>query len=539
MSTRLRMRCRQAALGLGLLVLPVATAGLLAQPATVLAQERSVLRIVPHADLRNIDPIWTTAYITRNHAYLVWDTLFALDENLEVQPQMVDTYEISDDRMTYTFTLREGMTFHDGQPVTAEDAVASLERWGARDGMGQKLMDFTESLEVVDELAFTLQLSEPYGLVLQSLGKISSNVPFIMPKRLAETDPNTQIEEVIGSGPFRFVREEWQPGNRVVYERFKDYVPRDEPASYAAGGKVAKVDRVEWHYIPDHATATQALLAGEVDYYEEPPVDLLPMLAADPGIAVETVDPLGTQGVVRFNTLHPPFDNKLARQAVLHAVQQSDYMYSIIGDEQYFQEFCGAFFMCGGPYETDVGSEPLREKDLDKARQLLEEAGYDGREVLILDPTDTPVAHGEALVTAQALREIGMNVRLVAMDWATMTSRRAVRDAPEEGGWNIFPTWWLAVDQLNPTSNISVSGAGERAWFGWPENERIEELRDAFAQETDLEKQRQIVEELQRELYDFVPYIPTGQYYQPTAYRDNVTGVLKAPVPFFWNVEVQ
>jgi peptide/nickel transport system substrate-binding protein len=517
----------------------VATAGLVAQPATVLAQEGSVLRIVPHADLRNIDPIWTTAYITRNHAYLVWDTLFALDENLEVQPQMVDTYEISDDRMTYTFTLREGMTFHDGQPVTAEDAVASLRRWGARDGMGQKLMDFTESLEAVDELTFTLQLSEPYGLVLESLGKISSNVPFIMPKRLADTDPNTQIEEVIGSGPFRFVREEWQPGNRVVYERFEDYVPRDEPASYAAGGKVAKVDRVEWHYIPDHATATQALLAGEVDYYEEPPVDLLPMLAADPGITVETVDPLGTQGVVRFNTLHPPFDNKLARQALLNAVQQSDYMYSIIGDAQYFEEFCGAFFMCGGPYETDVGSEPLRQKDLDKARQLLEEAGYDGREVLILDPTDTPVAHGEALVTAQALREIGMNVRLVSMDWATMTSRRAVRDAPEEGGWNIFPTWWLAVDQLNPISNISVSGAGDRAWFGWPENERIEELRDAFAQETDLEKQRQIVEELQQELYDFVPYIPTGQYYQPTAYRDNITGVLKAPVPFFWNVEVK
>ena len=539
MSTNLRTRCRQAALGLGLLVVPSAAAALLAQPGAVVAQERSVLRIVPHADLRNIDPIWTTAYITRNHGYLVWDTLFALDENLEVQPQMVNTYEISDDRLTYTFTLREGMTFHDGQPVTAEDAVASLERWGARDGMGQKLMDFTESLEVEDELTFTLQLSEPYGLVLQSLGKISSNVPFIMPKRLAETDPNTQVEEVIGSGPFRFVREEWQPGNRVVYERFEDYVPRDEPASYAAGGKVAKVDRVEWHYIPDSATATQALLAGEVDYYEEPPVDLLPMLTADPGIVVETVDPLGTQGVVRFNALHPPFDNKPARQAVLHAVQQSDYMYSIIGDPKYFQEFCGAFFMCGGPYETNVGSEPLREKDLDKARQLLQDSGYDGREVLILDPTDTPVAHGEALVTAQALREIGMNVRLVSMDWATMTSRRAVRDAPEDGGWNIFPTWWLAVDQLNPISNISVSAAGDRAWFGWPENERIEELRDAFAQETDLEKQRQIVEELQQELYDFVPYIPTGQYYQPTAYRDNVTGVLKAPVPFFWNIEVQ
>ncbi len=539
MSQTNQTRRRPSAVGTVVLAAALAVFSFVGQPGAARAQDESVLRIIPHADLRNIDPIWTTAYITRNHGYLVWDTLFALDENLEVQPQMVDTYDISDDRLTYTFTLREGMTFHDGAPVTAEDAVASIKRWGARDGMGQKLMDFTESLEVVDELTFTLQLSEPYGLVLESLGKISSNVPFIMPKRLAETDPNEQIEEVIGSGPFRFVEDEWQPGNMVVYERFEDYVPRDEPASYAAGGKVAKVDRVEWHYIPDHSTATQALLAGEVDYYEEPPVDLISRLNADPAITVETVDPLGTQGVIRPNFLHPPFDNKKARQALMLAVQQSDYMYSIMGDPDYFMEFCGAYFMCGGPYETDVGSEPLREKNLDKARQLLEESGYDGREVLILDPTDTPVAHGESLVTAQALREIGMEVRLVAMDWATMTSRRAVKKPPEEGGWNIFPTWWLAVDQLNPITNISVSGAGDRAWFGWPENERIEKLRNDFAQATDLEKQREIVEELQKELYDFVPYVPTGQYYQPTAYRDNVSGILEAPVPFFWNIEVE
>ena len=541
MSGRVYNRGRKAGLGLGLLAAPLAVAGLLAQPTAVKAQdeEQSVLRIVPHADLRNIDPIWTTAYITRNHGYLVWDTLFALDENLEVQPQMAEGHEVSDDGLTYTITLREGLTFHNGDPVTAEDAVASIERWGARDGMGQKLMDFTESIEVEDERTFTLTLSEPYGLVLESLGKISSNVPFIMPKHLAETDPNTQIEEVIGSGPFRFIEEEWQPGNRVVYERFEDYVPRDEPASYAAGGKVANVDRVEWHYIPDHSTATQALLAGEVDYYEEPPVDLIPQIQADPSISVETVDPLGTQGVIRFNFLHPPFDSKEARQAAMLAIQQEDYMYSIMGDPEYFEEFCGAYFMCGGPHETDVGSDPLRDKDLDRARELLEESGYDGREVLILDPTDTPVAHGQALVTAQALREIGMNVRLVSMDWATMTSRRAVRDAPEDGGWNIFPTWWLAVDQLNPITNISVAASGETAWFGWPENEKIEELRDAFAQETDPEKQQEIVEELQVELYDFVPYIPTGQYYQPTAYRDNVSNVLEAPVPFFWNIEVQ
>lgn len=528
-----RLGLRAGLLGAALL------AGLGLQPEAARAQDESVLRIIPHADLRNIDPIWTTAYITRNHGYLVWDTLFALDENLEVQPQMVDTYAVSDDGRTYTFTLRAGMTFHDGAPVTAADAVASIRRWGARDGMGQKLMDFTERLEAEDELTFTLELTEPYGLVLESLGKISSNVPFIMPKRLAETDPHTQIEEIIGSGPFRFVEEEWQPGNLVVYERFEDYVPREEPASYAAGGKVAKVDRVEWHYIPDHSTAIQALRAGEVDYYEEPPVDLISRLTDEPGINVEIIDPLGTQGVIRPNFLHPPFDDKRARQALMLAVQQADYMYAIMGDPEYFEEFCGAYFMCGGPFETEVGSEPLREKDRERARELLEASGYDGREVLILDPTDTPVAHGEATVTAQALREIGMNVRLVAMDWATMTSRRAIKEPPAEGGWNIFPTWWLAVDQLNPITNISVSAAGDRAWFGWPENARIEALRDEFAQAEGLEAQRAIVEELQQELYDFVPYIPTGQYYQPTAYRDNVTGVLETPVPFFWNIEVE
>ncbi len=508
----------------------------LSMPA--MAQDESVLRVVPHADLKNIDPIWTTAYITRNHGYLVWDTLFALDENLEVQPQMVDRWEVSEDGLTYTFTLREGLLFHDGAPVTAEDAVASIKRWGARDGMGQKLMDLTASLEAVDDRTFTLTLSEPYGLVLQSLGKISSNVPFIMPKRLAETDPFEQIPEVIGSGPFRFVADEWQPGARVVYEKFEDYVPRDEPASYAAGGKVANVDRVEWHYIPDQATAAEALIAGEVDFFEQPSIDLLPRLESVENVTVEVIDPLGTQAELRPNTLHPPFDNKLARQALLYATDQADYMYSIFGNPEYFMEFCGAYFVCGGPWETEVGSEPLREKNLERARELLAESGYDGAVVVIMDPTDTAPSHGQALVTAQNLREIGMNVEVQAMDWATMTSRRALKDAPEDGGWNILHTWWLAVDKLDPITNIGVSGAGERAWFGWPENAKVEELRDAFAREQDPERKMEIVEDLQRELYDFVPYVPTGQYKQPVAYRsDAVSGVLQAPVPFFWNIE--
>ncbi|MDQ3458054.1 MAG: ABC transporter substrate-binding protein [Deinococcota bacterium] len=468
---------------------------------------------------------------------MVWDTLFALDENLEVQPQMVDSYTVSDDGLTYTFTLREGLSWHDGEPVRAADCVASIRRWGARDGMGQKLMSFTGSLEAVDERTFTLTLSEPYGLVLESLGKISSNVPFMMPERLANTDPFEQIGEIIGSGPFRFVEAEWQPGHRVVYERFEGYVPRGEPASFAAGGKVVNVDRVEWHYMPDHATAVSALGLGEVDLYEQPPVDLLPLLEGNPDVVIDLIDPIGTQGVLRPNFLHPPFDHPKAREALLYLVDQEDYMRAIIGNPEYYLDFCPAFFMCGAPHEASVGGELLRGKDIERARQLMEEAGYNGELVLILDPTDTPLAHGGALVTAQNLREIGVNVRLEAMDWATMTSRRAVKSPPDEGGWSIFHSWWLGVDQLSPISNISISGGGEEgAWFGWPSDERIEELRDQWAQTTDPEERARITEELQARLYEFVPYVPFGQFFQPTAYRTNLQGVIESPVPFFWNI---
>jgi peptide/nickel transport system substrate-binding protein len=498
-----------------------------------IAQE-TVLRVIPHADLRNIDPIWTTAYITRNHGYLVYDTLFALDENLEVQPQMVDSWEVSEDGLTWRFTLREGLLWHDGAPVTAADCVASIRRWGARDGMGQQLMTFTEALEAVDERTFTLTLSEPYGLVLESLGKISSNVPFMMPERLAETDPFEQVPEIVGSGPFKFVAEEWVPGNRVVYVRNEDYVPREEPASFAAGGKVVKVDRVEWLYIPDATTALSALNAGEVDWYEQPPVDLLAVLETNPDVVVEVIDPIGTQGWLRPNTLHPPFDNPKARQALLYLVDQEDYMRSIIGDPQYWRT-CPAYFMCGGPFETAAGSEGIR-RDPEKARQLLEEAGYNGEPIVIMDPTDTPFAHGSALITAQYLREIGANVEVQAMDWSTMTTRRAMKEAPDEGGWNIFHTWWVGTDVMTPTANIGVSGGCDRAWFGWPCDERLEELRLAWARATDADEQKRIAEELQAYVYEVVPYVIFGQWFLPTAYRNNLDGVIISPVPFFWNI---
>jgi peptide/nickel transport system substrate-binding protein len=392
---------------------------------------------------------------------------------------------------------------------------------------------------VVDARTFTLTLKEPYGLVLHSLGKLSSNVPFMMPERLAQTDAFTQITENIGSGPFTFVKEEWVPGSKVVYARNPDYVPRAEPPSFASGGKRALVERVEWLYIPDPATAQAALAAGEVDYYETPPIDLLPLMEKNADITIAVVDPLGTQGWLRPNHLHPPFNDKRARQALLWMVKQEDYMRAIVGNEKFWRT-CGAYFMCGTPLETDVASEPLMQQDFEKAKQLMQQAGYKGEPIVLMDPTDIPLLHGATLVTAQMLRKIGVNVQVQAMDWSTLTSRRAEKKPPAEGGWHLFHTWATGADVSSPINNIGVSGGCEaKAWFGWPCDERLETLRDAWARTADPARQKEIAIELQRLAYDVVPYVNYGQWFLPTAYRKNLQGVIVSPVALFWNIAKQ
>ncbi len=332
------------------------------------AQKRGgTLRFVPHADLKILDPIWTTAYITRNHGYMIFDTLFALDGNLKLQPQMVDKYTVSKDAMKYSFTLRDGLKFHDGQPVTAEDCVASIKRWGAKDAMGRLLIASLSRMASTDKKTLVIELETPFGLVLDALGKPSASPSFIMPARVAATDPNEQVKDIIGSGPYRFSKDEWQPGNRVVYVRNADYVPRRENPSGAAGAKRALVDRVEWRYIPDAATAGAALEAGEVDYWENVPLDFAPRLESNQNLSVFVTDPRGSQGILRPNHLHPPFNNKKARQALLLAVDQKSYLQAVIGNEKYFKT-CPSVFMCGGlPYESSAGAP---KPDLERARTL-------------------------------------------------------------------------------------------------------------------------------------------------------------------------
>jgi len=503
----------------------------------VLAQAESTLRVIPHADLKNLDPIWTTAYISRNHGYMIYDTLFAMDESFTPQPQMVESWEVSDDGLSWTFSLRDGLTWHDGTAVTAEDCVASLRRWGARDGMGQQLMSVVADLSAKDDKTIVMTLSEPYGLVLESIGKISSNVPFMMPKRIAETDPFEQINDYVGSGPFVFKQDEWVPGSKIVYEKFDGYVPRDEPPSAAAGGKVAKVDRVEWLYFPDQTTALNALITGEVDYFEQPANDLVPILQTSPDITVEVNDPLGNIGFARFNHLLPPFDKAEIRRAAMMAMKQDDYMAGAIGDAQYWQT-CYSVFPCGTPLANDAGAEVMAAGDIDAAKAALQEAGYDGTPVVIMQPTDVPVLSAFSLITAEKLRNIGMTVDMQAMDWATLTSRRAKRDPVADGGWNIFHTWWIGADVVDPMA-IAFSGNPDKGWFGWPDDPELEAARVAFARAGSPEEKAEIAARVQERLYAIGASGHLGQFFVPVAYRNNVQGLIKSPVQFFWNMSVE
>jgi peptide/nickel transport system substrate-binding protein len=507
-----------------------------ASPASAAAKK--TITAVMHSDLRVIDPGITTAYITRDHGYMVYDTLLATDSSFKVQPQMAD-WKVSDDKLTYTFTLRDGLKWHDGAPVTAEDCVASLKRWGKNDGMGQKLMDFTASIEAPDAKTIVLKLKEPYGLVLESLAKPSSLVPFMMPKRLAETPAGQQIKEQIGSGPFKFVQAEFQPGVKAVYEKNPDYVPRKEPASWTSGGKVVKVDRVEWITMPDAQTAVNALQSGDIDFIENPPFELLPALEKDKDLKVETLNKLGFQTLGRMNFLYPPFDNVKVRRAALLAMNQKDVLDALVGNSKYYK-VCGAIFVCGTPLETEVGAETLvKGNGMAEAKKALAESGYDGTPVVIMAPGDVVTLKAQPVVAAQLLRDAGFKVDLQATDWQTVVTRRASQKPPKEGGWNMFFTNWAGADVANPIANVSVGGRGKNGgWFGWAENADVEKLRDAYSRAGTLEEQKKIATDLQKLAYDQVIYVPLGQYLAPSAWRKSLSGVLDGPAtPVFWNID--
>jgi len=510
-----------------------AAAVTLRAPAVHAQKRGRALRFVAQADLKILDPIWTTAYITRNHGYLVYDTLFGTDEQLKVKPQMVDHSTVSADQMTYTFTLRDGLRWHDGQPVRSEDCVESLKRWGKKDRLGRSLMAHTGKIAPVDQKTFTLELAERFGSVREALGKPSTNVPFMMPARIAATSPDEPIKEVVGSGPFRFVKDEWQPGTQVVYARNPDYVPRQEAPSGSVGGKRAYLDKVIWQYIRDPDESAAALAAGEVDWWELPPLDFIPKIEQNPALRTFLPDPLGTQGWLRPNHLHPPFNNKKARQALLHVMDQVTYLHLAIGQPKYYRP-CYSVFACGGPYATKAGAEPMIQHDLDRARQLVKGSGYDGRPVVVIHATDLTFVNRAWPVTRARLESIGFRVDFQPMDWAKALTVRARKDPPGKGGWNILHTLWPGSDVINRAVHFGLSGA----WFGWPDVPPLEKLTTDWVRATDQARRKQLADEIQKVALDEVTYVPWGEWLQPTAFRKNVQGILKFTAPVFWNVAI-
>lgn len=483
-----------------------------------------------------LDPVWTDAKPTRNHGYMIYDTLFALDASGEVRPQMVDTVEVAPDGREYTFKLRDGLLWHDRTPVTAEDCVASIRRWAARDPLGIKLMAIVSAMEVTDARTFAIRLKEPTGQLLFALAKPSSYAPFMMPKRVAETDPSKQISDYTESGPFVFRKEAWKPGQKAVYERFGEYKPRSEPASGLAGGKVVKVDRVEWIAMPDPQTQVNALLADEIDYIEMPLVDLLPILRQDERIRLVDYNPLGVMLSFRFNHTTKPFDDPKVRAAAWYALNQKDFMAGAIGDAQQY-ELCRSLYACGTPFATTAGMEGRLESNFAKSKQLLAEAGYDGTPVVLIQWTGLGSNVGP--IAKSLLERGGFKVDMQSSDMGTWTARRNSRAPSGAGGWSAFMTSPVGADTLNPLLITMMDASCDAAQPGWPCDRELEALRQAFMAATDKADQKSVAEAAQKRAIAISTHVPLGQFRVPIATRDTLDGVLRAPVPVFWSIGKQ
>jgi peptide/nickel transport system substrate-binding protein len=510
--------------------------GVLGAPRVARAQNTKTLRFIPQADAAILDPMLTTGIVNRNHGLLIFDTLYGGDETFKAQPQMIAGHTVSDDGRTWTMTLRDGLKFHDGEPVRARDAVASLKRWGQRDAFAISVFGIVDELTAVDDKTLRWRLKSPFPLLPDALGKVGSICGFIMPERLANTDSATPVKELVGSGPYRFRADQHVPGSLLVYERFADYVPREGAPSLLAGGKVAHFDRVEWRVIPDAATAAVALQRGEVDWWEQPIADLLPLLKANKSLDVKLLDTIGNVAVIRFNSTLPPFDNPAIRRAVLSAVDQRDYMQAIAGDDTSLWRDKVGFFLPSSPLASDVGMEALTGKrDVAAAAKAIKAAGYNGEKVLLMGASDVPVINQLSEVTADLFRRLGFTVDYVVTDWGSVLRRMANRETPDKGGYNAFCTWAPGITHINPAAHSFLRGNGDKATFGWPNNPILEELRDKWLAATDAAAQKALGVEIQKQAFIDVPYVPLGLFLQPTAYQRNLTDFIPGP-PLFWKV---
>ena len=513
-------------------------AGLVAgMPRAARSQRSSTLRFVPASDVAILDPLFSPGIASRNHGFMVFDTLYGVDAQYRVQPQMLAGHTVSDDGLVWTMTLRDGLLFHDGEPVRAQDVVASLRRWGSRDAFGGSLFGIVDELSAADDRTVRWRLRAPFPKLPLALGKVGSIVAFIMPERLARTDRAIQVKEMVGSGPFRFKADEHVPGARLVYTKFDRYQPRPSGTpSLLSGPKIVQFDRVEWQVIPDGATAAAALQQGEVDWVEQPLIDLLPRLRSRPDLLVQELDPLGNACLLRFNTTLPPFDKLAMRRAVMAATSQDTFMQAIAGEDRALWRDRMGFFAPGSVMASETGLAAMTApRDLAAARRAIQEAGYKGEPVLLMGTTDLPAIGRMNDVAADLFKQLGLNVDYQVLDWGAMLLRMANRNPIDKGGWNAFCVHVPGITQLDPSAHNFLRTQGEKGLFGWPDDPAIEALRDAWFRADDAAEQARIGANIQAAAFQSVPYVPLGTFYQPTAMKKDLQGMLTG-APLFWNI---
>ena len=515
--------------------LTAAGAAALARPAIGAASK--TLIFVPQTNLTSLDPVWTTATVTRNFALMVYENLYGRDQAFNPKPQMVDGHVIDNDGLRWTMKLREGLLWHDGTPVLARDCLVSLQRWLKRDPTSVIIDARVAEITAPDDKTLVWRLKKPFPLLPHFLSKVQPQ-PVMMPERLAATDPYKQITEIVGCGPFRFLKDEFVSGARASFARFDKYTPRQEPPSYTAGGHQVNVDKVEWRVIPDSATAANALTAGEVDWVELPQPDLIPMLKKAAGVTTGLLDLYGTVALLRPNHLHGPTNNPGVRRAMMAAIDQRETMTAAMGDDPTTWKAPMGYVVPGSPSASEAGMDTVRvRKSIDEIKRMLDKAGYAGETLVFMHPIDQLIYHAVATVAADAFRKIGMTVDEQMVDWGTVVQRRPSKEPPTKGGWSMFPAGAPGPEFADPLLSNPMRSNGAKAWFGWPEDNRIENAHAAWIDATTDAERRKLEADYQLAAFDSVPIIPCGQYLPQAAWRSNLTGIVKGSASVFWGVE--
>jgi peptide/nickel transport system substrate-binding protein len=505
-------------------------------PAIAASEKDRVLRFMPQIDLVFLDPHYSMTNITRNHAGLVFDQLYGTDSKMRAQPQMAEGHMAENDFKLWRIRLRDGLRFHDGEPVLARDCVASIKRWGRRDVLGVELLRISDEITAVDDRTIEFRLKQSFPKLPEALGKPGAYMPAIMPERLAANDPYKQITEIIGSGPFRYVANERLQGVRNVYAKFDGYVPRPSGTpDRGTGPKIVHFERVVWTTMPDQGVALAALQKGEQDWWEYAFADLLPVIRRQSDLRAEVLETEGNYMFVRFNHLQPPFNRPEMRQAIMRAINQEDFVAAVAGSDPALQRPGVGFYPPGMPDGTQAGLDAIRPPYTEaQARAALKAAGYNGEKIVQISPGDYPNVKTASEVLADLLKRIGINLDYISVDWSTMTQRVIRKDAPEAGGFHLHMLNVPCLSVASPLVNSRLRGTASEE-SGWYNSPRYEALRGEWLLTKTPEDQRANAEALQLECLASVPLAPCGVTLQPAAWRADLEGVLPG-VPKFWNV---